>query len=242
METLSNRRTETARIASCHCHTVPVTKSKAAVKPRLGRPPATDSAETRRRILDVARLAFATRGYAAATNRNLGAEAGLTSGAIYHYFGSKLDLYLAVHADAQDRVYSRFTEAIGRADSFRGQIEAVLEEAHEMNSEDPTLAQFLGSLRIDTRRDPDLRKALSKSAIYRAQFFDKIVDVGIATGEIDASDREIVSALVLTILIGLTDAVSGSSDQHRRAVDGIKALLEGKLIRPAPQPAVRKKK
>jgi len=219
-----------------------VTKSKAAVKPRLGRPPATDSAETRRRILDVARLAFAARGYSAATNRNLGVEAGLTSGAIYHYFGSKLDLYLAVHDDAQERVYSRFTEAIARADTFRGQIEAVLDEAHEMNREDPTLAQFLGSLRVDTRRDPELRKAFVRSASYRADFFGGIVDVGVASGEIDRADKDIVNALVRTILIGLTDAVSGNNEQHRRAVDGIKALLEGTLIRAVPEPAVRRKK
>ncbi len=211
-----------------------MTKSKAAPKPRLGRPPATDSAETRRRILDVARLAFAARGYAAATNRNLGTEAGLTSGAIYHYFGSKLDLYLAVYDDVQERVFARFTEAIARSATFRGQIEAVLDEAHEMNKEDPTLAQFLGSLRVDTRRDPDLRKVLKRSGVARDQFFNRIVDVGVETGEIDPSDKERVSAVVYTVLIGLTDAVSGDLVQHRRAIDGFKALLEGKLLHPAP--------
>jgi AcrR family transcriptional regulator len=184
-----------------------VTKRK-AVKPRLGRPPATDSAETRRRILDVARLAFAERGYSAATNRNLAEEAGLTSGAIYHYFGSKLDLYIAVHDDAQERVFSRFAKAVARSETFLGQIEAVLDEAHEMNKEDPTLAQFLGSLRVDTRRDPELRKALKKSVIVREEFFDRVVKVGLETGEIDPSDKERVSAVVLTILTGLTD-VSG---------------------------------
>lgn len=209
-----------------------MTKRKAAVKTRLGRPPATDSAETRRRILDVARLAFAARGYPAATNRNLAVEAGLTSGAIYHYFGSKLDLYIAVHDDAQERVFSRFTKAIARTETFLGQIEAVLDEAHEMNKEDPTLAQFLGSLRVDTRRDPDLKKALKNSGRVREQFFARIVEVGLETGEIDPSDKERVSAVVLVILTGLTDAVSGDRLQHRRAIDGIKALLEGKLIHP----------
>ena len=202
------------------------------MKPRLGRPPATDSAETRRRILDIARLSFAQRGYDSATNRNLGAEAGLTAGAIYHYFGSKLDLYIAVHDDVQDRVYTRFTEAVSRSDTFRGQLESVLDEAHEMNEEDPTLAQFLGALRVDMRRNPDLKKALQQQALARQGFFDRIVDVGVATGEIDASDRDNVSAVLLTILIGLTDAVSNDRVQHQRAVDGIKGLLEGKLVRP----------
>ena len=49
-------------------------KKTRTVKPRLGRPPDTDSADTRRRILDIARLAFAQRGYGAATNRNLGSS------------------------------------------------------------------------------------------------------------------------------------------------------------------------
>ena len=215
-------------------HTGRVAKKKAAAPTRLGRPPATDSAETRQRILDIARLAFATRGFDAATNRNLGAEAGLTAGAIYHYFGSKLDLYIAVHDDVQDRVYARFNEAVERADTFRGQLEAVLDEAHEMNKEDRTLAQFLGALRVDMSRNPELKQALQEAAVSRQRFFDRIVETGVETGEVDPTDRDDVSALLLTLLIGLTDAVSGDSAMHLRAVNGIKALVEGKLLRPAP--------
>lgn len=206
-------------------------KKARTVKPRLGRPPDTDSADTRRRILDIARLAFAQRGYGAATNRNLGTEAGITAGAIYHYFGSKLDLYIAVHDDVQERVYARFNEAVSLPSTFRAKLEAVLDEAHVMNDEDPTLAQFLGALRIDMRRHDELRQALQPSALMRQRFFDRIVDAGLETGEIDPADRDKVSALLLTLLIGLTDAVSGDPLQHSQAVAGIKSLVEGKLVR-----------
>lgn len=205
-------------------------KKARTVKPRLGRPPDTDSADTRRRILDIARLAFAQRGYGAATNRNLGTEAGITAGAIYHYFGSKLDLYIAVHDDVQERVYARFNEAVSLPSTFRAKLEAVLDEAHVMNDEDPTLAQFLGALRIDMRRHDELRQALQPSALLRQRFFDRIVDAGLETGEIDPADRDKVSALLLTLLIGLTDAVSGDPLQHSQAVAGIKSLVEGKLV------------
>lgn len=199
---------------------------------RLGRPPATNSADTRRRILDTARATFALKGYEAATNRTLGADAGLTAGALYHYFGSKFDLYLAVHEDVQERVYSRFYAAIEGVETFREQIEAVLDEAHEMNREDPTLAQFLGSVRVDMRRHPELDQALRGAASVRRDFFDRIVALGERTGEIDPAEIPRVRAVLLTILIGLTDAVSDNRDQHRAAVEGIKALVEGKLIRP----------
>ena len=200
-------------------------------KPRLGRPPDTDSADTRERILDIARLAFAQRGYEAATNRNLGAEAGITAGAIYHYFGSKLDLYIAVHDDVQARVYRRFSDAVTAPPTFRGKLEAVLDEAHVMNDEDPTLAQFLGALRVDMRRHDELRQALLPSALLRQQFFDRIVDAGLESGEIDPVDREKMSALLLTLLIGLSDdALSGDPLHHSHAVAGIKSLVEGKLV------------
>ena len=208
-------------------------KKKTKAAPRLGRPPATDSADTRQRILDIARLAFAARGYDASTNRSLGADAGITAGAIYHYFGSKLDLYIAVHDDVQARVFAQFGEAVSEPNTFRGKIEALLEAAHEMNKEDPSLAQFLGALRVDMRRNPELRRALHKSAAAREQFFDGIVDHGLATGEIDPVKRPEVSALVTTLLIGLTDAVSGNPSSHRHAVDAIKELLEGTLFNPA---------
>lgn len=209
-------------------------KKTTKAAPRLGRPPATDSADTRQRILDIARLAFAARGYDASTNRSLGADAGITAGAIYHYFGSKLDLYIAVHDDVQERVYSQFTEAVSAPPTFRTKMEAVLEAAHEMNKEDPSLAQFLGALRVDMRRNPELKKALQHSAVAREEFFDRIVDHGVVTGEIDPSQRAQVSALVLTLLVGLTDAVSGNPSTHRLAVDAIEALFEGKLIRAVP--------
>jgi hypothetical protein len=101
-----------------------------------------------------------------------------------------------------------------------------------MNTEDPSLAQFLGAVRVDMRRNAELHHALQHAAAVREAFFDDIVNVGLGTGEIDPSNRDQVSALVLVLLIGLTDAVSGSPARHRQAVDAIKALLEGKLIRP----------
>jgi AcrR family transcriptional regulator len=199
--------------------------------PRLGRPPSTNSADTRQRIIDAARTAFAQRGYEASTNRTLGMDAGITAGALYHYFGSKFDLYLAVHEDVQERVLARFVKVVEGLTTFRDQVEAVLDSAHEMNKEDPTLAQFLGSVRVDMRRHPELGAALRSSAATRQAFYDRMVDLGQSTGEIDPADNQRVRAVLLTILIGLTDAVSGDLVLHRNAIEGVKALIEGKLIR-----------
>lgn len=204
-----------------------------AISARLGRPPATDSAETKARILDAARRKFAAHGFESASNRALAEEAELTTGAIYHYFDSKLDIYVAVYEEARRRSYDRLEKAIVGHETFASQLEATLEASHELNREDPTLAQFLGSSRVDAARDPALAAALRHVELGQPiDFFAAMIEVGVATGEIKPGDRPLITALVRTIVVGLTDAVSHDLTAQRNAIDGINRLLAGTLIKP----------
>ena len=207
-----------------------------SAKPRrLGRPPDTDSAETRQRILEIARESFAVGGYDGSTNRQLAASAGITSGALYHYFGSKLDLYLAVHEDVQRSVYGQFNEAADGAAGFLAKFDAVLDIAHELNEADPTFAAFLGVVRTDMRRHPEIAEALSTHAERRNGFFVRLVDAGVDSGEIAPANREFMNEFVAILLVGLTDGVSDDVERHARATDSIKMALRGDLIvHPAP--------
>jgi AcrR family transcriptional regulator len=197
---------------------------------RRGRPPATDSADTRRAIFDSARHLFAERGYGAVTNKDVADAAGITTGALYHYVDSKLDLYLAVHRDMQRRVYGRFVEVVESCGSFLGQLDGVLEAAHALNVEDPSLALFVGTVRTDMRRFPEIAERLERSVAARDEFFVSIVDVGVASGEIRPEDREMVVEFIRVLLIGLTEGGAETSDRHRLAIDSIRALLRGDLI------------
>ena len=58
----------------------------------------------RAEILEGARRAFARYGYQGATVARLEAEIGLSRGAIFHYFDSKLDLF--VELAVQDRAFA----------------------------------------------------------------------------------------------------------------------------------------
>lgn len=203
---------------------------------RLGRPPDTDSAVTRARIIEVARSLFASRGYEATSNRLIAEEAGLTTGAIYHYFDRKLDIYVAVYEETQLGVQARFAASTAGATTFIGYLRTMLETAHELNNEDPSLARFLGSCRVDAARDPDIADAIRSADVMRGQeFFAPMIQMGIRTGEIQRKDAGRIAALLDTLMIGLIDAVSNDRDRHRRAVDGIIGLVEGTLITP-PRP------
>ena len=199
---------------------------------RRGRPPAADSADTRRAIIDNARRLFAERGYGGVTNRELAEASGITTGALYHYVESKLDLYVAVHRDMQRRVYGRFVEAVEASGTFVGQFEGMLEAAHRMNVEDHTLALFVGTVRHDMRRFSEIAERLAHAEAAREEFFLGVVDVGVATGEVRPADRARVVQFIRIMLIGLTEGASETSTQHRCAIDAIRALLHGELLQP----------
>src|SRR5438874_13735412 len=55
-----------------------------------------DPAATRRKLLTAARREFASRGLAGARVDNIAARAGVNKQLLYHYFGDKDALYLAV--------------------------------------------------------------------------------------------------------------------------------------------------
>lgn len=195
-------------------------------KPRLGRPPSSDSADTRRRILDSARVTFANFGYGATTNRTLAQQAGVTTAALYHYFDSKLTLYCDVYDEAQERIYARFQSSIEGIPGFLDRFEAVLEAAHELNSEDPSLARFVGAARIDMIRYEEVRLATLPAA-ERFSFFFSLVSDAVKRGEVASSDRAAVLVLLRAVLIGLTDAVSQSEAEHRLAVNAFRSMFEG---------------
>jgi AcrR family transcriptional regulator len=71
-------------------------------------------AETRARLLDAARSVFAERGYHAASLDLVSEGAGCTKGAVYHHFGSKEGLFLALlDQQVADRLAQARTAATG---------------------------------------------------------------------------------------------------------------------------------
>lgn len=127
---------------------------------RLGRPFQSDAVETRTRILREARLAFTTRGYDNTTNREISAGAGITAAAIYHYFPSKVDLFVAVYDDVQAKVYDAFDVAVAEHDTFLKKFDAIFDTMLELGDEDPMLASFVVGVVTEAEHHPDLREAL----------------------------------------------------------------------------------
>ena len=105
----------------------------------------------RTQILDGARRAFAEHGYEGATVARLEEATGLSRGAIFHYFGSKQDLFVALAWELNVRLGDVLLER-GIADAVRALVAespewlGVLIEAHAKLRHDPEFVR-----KMDTR-------------------------------------------------------------------------------------------
>jgi AcrR family transcriptional regulator len=199
---------------------------------RLGRPPAIDSAETRQKILDAARRSFARRGYDATTNKDIAEEVGITTGAIYHYFASKADLYVAVHEEVQTMIYNVFEKAIIPYATFAERIAAALDAAVEINQRDWSIAGFVVTVPDERARHGVLNDRLGQQRHRRRAFFGRLVEDAVDRGEIAPDiDPVAVTDALTAVTSGLARfSTLASTERHRQAADALKRMFDGSLV------------
>jgi AcrR family transcriptional regulator len=200
---------------------------------RVGRPPAADSAETRRRILRAARERFARDGFRATTNRLIAEDVGITSGAIYHYVDSKAALYAAVYCDTIDSVYTEFERAAAGHDRLLDQFVAVMRRAGELQTADPSITGFIVAVAQETQRHPDLLALLAPQRGRHARFFAGLVQGAAERGELRPdADQRAIADLLGSMLAGLArmSAAAGDTARYTAAVDVLARFIDGSLL------------
>ncbi|MCB0997821.1 MAG: TetR/AcrR family transcriptional regulator [Acidimicrobiales bacterium] len=199
---------------------------------RLGRPKDVASAETRERLLCIARRVFAREGYAATTNKVIAEGVGITTGAIYHYYPSKAELFAAVAEQVEQIVDRAFEQAIAPHDTLVDRFVAVLDAAVEMNRHDPSITGFIASVPAEARRHPDLRRLL-RATRPDAPFLRRLAVDAAARGELrpDVSVRALED-LLTAVLAGLAlyGDLRGGPERHAAAVAMLKRVLDGTLM------------
>jgi AcrR family transcriptional regulator len=83
--------------------------------PDLGPDTGGRAAVTRRALLAAARDVFTASGFTEASIADVVAKAGASVGSLYHHFGGKADLYLALYEDHARRQEARAAEAVAAA-------------------------------------------------------------------------------------------------------------------------------
>ncbi|WP_176593900.1 TetR/AcrR family transcriptional regulator [Sphingobium sp. EM0848] len=83
-----------------------------------------EGSSRRRQILDIAAQLFARKGYRGTSMRDIGEQAGVLGGSLYHHIKSKDALFVELHNAALDGAADRIRDAVERKDDPWGRLEA----------------------------------------------------------------------------------------------------------------------
>lgn len=149
---------------------------------RLGRPADADSVATKHRIVCGARKAFSANGFEATTNKEIADAAGITSAALYHYFSSKSEIYVAVCRSVFVRFSEAYTIDSSVGSTLHDRLEHIAQKLIVVNREDPSISAFLVEMNHEARRHPEANEVLSQS---RRELVDRLIAVISASSDVD---------------------------------------------------------
>jgi len=157
------------------------------------------------------RRLFGADGFAATSVDDLAAEAGVTTGALYHHFTTKTDVFAAVFEQVHEELLVRAAHASGRA---KGNVERLLKAFESF---------------LDAVLEPDVARSIvldAPAVLVLERFtelderyaFVAIVDTlnsARTDGELQTKDPETLARLLLGSLTRGAMLVANSRDQRR---------------------------
>jgi TetR/AcrR family transcriptional regulator len=225
-------------------------KRPPAPKPTKVRRKTRDAALAQNTILGVARAHFVSRGFAGARVDEIAAESGYSKAMIYHYYGNKENLYVAVleevykHFVAPHRVVN--VEDVGPVRA----LEAFIREGAASVRKDPAILNLLAIENLN--KAAYLRGSTVPRAIYPPLLtqLKEIIDVGVKEGVfrpgIDPVHLYVALSSVifhavsnrftLSVALGTDTASTAFLDRH---VEISVAMIVGYCTGPSPASANR---
>lgn len=188
--------------------------------------PVGDPQSVRRALLESGRETFAMMGFGPATARDIVGRAGCTAPALYHHYGNKAGLFVAVMEDVNAHVIGAFERAVAGRPTLRDRIEAVLDETVRMQEEAPTIGRFVVAAPLELTRHPELHVAAEEMGRLGRFIEDMCAD----GAGVSVPPRQ-VEYVVQTLIYGLSRmAAAPRSIEYVGAVDALKTLLRGTLF------------
>ncbi|MCA6953869.1 TetR/AcrR family transcriptional regulator [Pectobacterium polaris] len=185
--------------------------------------------ETRATLLATARKVFSERGYADTSMDDLTAQASLTRGALYHHFGDKKGLLVAVveqiDAEMDERLQVISDTAEDGWEGFRRRCRAYLEMALEPEIQRIVLRDaraVLGGASPDSQR-------------HCVESMQRLIDNLIRQGVVADADPQALASLIYGSLAEAAFWIADGEDGNARLAQGVAALellLRGLLVKP----------
>ena len=228
-----------------HARSCSVAKSVEA----RGRPKDAEAAQAA--ILDAAEAAFAERGFAGARVDAIAEASGYNKSLIFHYFGDKLGLYVAIiqrarrqGSDMQARIFGSLADHTPMtSDAFRSFIERAIKESFDFYLAQPRLLRILAweeaegwttMTKISSQLDQShlVRFAAVLDRAQRAGILRQDVSPGFILYVIANTSRTYLDALPVYQAFGPGEDVFSSKGMARAREQIVTFIVHGLLVDP----------
>jgi AcrR family transcriptional regulator len=185
-------------------------------------------------ILAALRL-FLLRGYRNVSLMDVANEIGITKGGIYHYFGSKEELFHAGICYLFDFFGERYTEFLSREKTFRGTLNFLLSGEQEvyierlLNIKQGDYRANNASLALEVMHNfPEIQERIDQGQLELRNIIKEKLQIAQETGETRQDlDAEVVATIVLSVSSGLN--VLGKNlntpAMHQQVIDSLWQLI-----------------
>lgn len=183
------------------------------------------SDRTRRAIIQAAAERFAADGYHGTSYRSLIEASGLSKGALYFHFPSKLDLALETYRTKQRELLAVSLSAGADEGAALERLFATLEARARAYVKDRSL-RVLPRLSTDFARDPELAPVVRELHANAVSTFAELVRAAQEAGQIDTSlNAEAVARTIFATIVGM-DEISERESGGRDLLERSREFLE----------------
>jgi AcrR family transcriptional regulator len=184
--------------------------------------------------LIAARSCFASVGFERATNQDIAAAAGVTAAAMYRYFDSKPDLYIAVVRDAMREILPGIRAVLTNAPGVKAAFRSLLQLVAPANPSAQSAMRFLGGVPAEMQRHPQVAKRMlaDPGEIFAA--VTELVAAGVRSGEISRDKTQRTVSVMIATMMGMSAyANTLGPELGSEAIAGFIDLIENRLFSPS---------
>ncbi len=197
---------------------------------RLGRPTACVGVDTRNRLLVEARRSFAVEGFDATTNKKLAKSVGITTAAIYHYFPSKIEMYVTIFADVQQLVCDTIENSVTKTQSISQNVSSMIDALAALTVREPAVVSFVMSVSSEAHRNAELMREVLPIGGQIGRILLTLSENAVMRGEVNSEiSAQSLEDMLMVVLSGLARFNMVYRDARRTAdlIKSMKLLMLG---------------
>lgn len=185
-------------------------------------------------IFEAALQCFNEAGYTATTMKRIAVKAHLSKGGMYHYFGSKRELFLDLFRYRVNKYFNEMKSYMKKEDTPEQRIRTLVRQAGQILKQNEDFYKFCLEFLSMGTRDAEIRKIMTTFYKDCIGTFKDLVEEGIETANFKEIDSEKAARAIYFLVMGVyftyfsIDPDFDVTEQHSFHIDNIlKTMKKG---------------